>query len=275
MTNESPLPNLNHPINQGKILWNIINPAYLKGRYLAGLVNNSNVKLLEASASPKISGFTRPGGSASLTYTNGTSLSWDLNPLFSNLPSGKMGFSGAVWIYSITAGIRYFTKGPSTIWYMQNSGTNFELSVPYSTTNGIWDSTVASGTGKWQRVLWTFRDNGSGTAQSVKLYVNGFNKAITTTQTPSGTVVVDSMANALKCNVSGVCYLDDWCLWNRILNPQEAWVDFLESSSGYPGGLLKPLKTLYATPATALKLFKQFDMNGLGAGGGFFSNPVG
>ena len=239
-------PNLAHPINQGKVLW------------LLGGPSNEILSLGQATQSlPNLSQSVSRGGpprlgaiGAPLDFKVDSTLLVGIDPKLVNLPLA--GFTVAIDIltYATTPHI-----AGNSLLAIRDSGGVMHWSLTYnnwlaqviatvdlSSTN----STITYGTNSnppfgaaWIRILCTIPSNIS----LGKMYFNG-RLYPTTNSTGTGTYTSDvgfhiSVGSPPGTSGNNEFFADNICIWNRVLTPSEIYADWQESSTGYPGGLIR------------------------------------
>jgi hypothetical protein len=93
----------------------------------------------------------------------------------------------------------------------------------FSVQRAEWETIAAPSTGAWHQVVITY--DGSSTANTPVIYVDGASQTLGVVASPSGTRTTDSNAYVLCNSSAGNRNFDgklaDYAMWNVILNPNE------------------------------------------------------
>lgn len=249
--------NLGHPLNQGKVCW-LLAPDE-RAASVPDLIGNNYVRLSSASGnnwkaggpyrSGQIGPAWRPCSTAILQANGSDARTSDLR---NNIHTG---FSLALWVWPETTSASWLvTKGTVSV-LSSGSGWSFHLnsgqrpgfySGRASSFDGYQtDNTTAVPLKAWTRILWTYRTFGTD-ANAIRVFINGLEYSMTRNVPGNGTFVNDGLSQLhLGTNSNGgapsAAWLSDVCIWNRGLRAQEAWAEYLESSTGYQSALYTPI----------------------------------
>ncbi len=241
------LPNLAHPLNQGKLAWFLGTGSHGRVENLMGPA----VGAFRGGARVSEFANSRPGVLGNSYYSsspnNAGVVLCSADPRLNNLPLGDFSVAYWIWPFSTSATFVYVGKFNATTtvgwaFYLESAkwtglvaknGTNFRKYQSASTVPVV---------RQWQRLCWSYL------AASGVLTLTSNGRSLALTSASAGTLAPypDDTASALAlCNQSvapagpSTGVVSDVCVWNRYLSATEAWVDYDESSTGYPGALLR------------------------------------
>jgi hypothetical protein len=230
-----------HPVNFGRVAWLLAHPSTVNGGRVRDLSGSQSDGVFQGGCGlvgkPRPGGFMRSFGGFSLS--NGF-INCGPSPRHANLALNPA-MTVAAWVYFTATNVNSSVVGrgiSSTAgWgmFLSFSGT-WNLNFAASTTQV---SVNAGSTGQaWFRLLFSVSTISYTTAPQAFLYVNG-KQFLPTRTAGSGTNSSDVTAN-LQIGVAPIGgnatsgYIDDVSVWNRALTPQEAYIDYMETTAGYP-----------------------------------------
>lgn len=260
------IPNLSHPLNQGRVAWWLTLPhTYGQGRWIDIIGKNQGSMISMSNATNGWRGANRIGGRGQILF-DGSAGYIDTKYSFA-LIAGTKTATVAIWAYTNTTGVySAFSDNNNGASSVDAEGcTIFNNAGVFWTRYTLGGSPITASGGTWSPKTW-YRVVSTYDGAIVRIYANG-----TQVGSASGSGSIFSSGHSLLLGVRGNYgpggsapwwwpgYLDDISISNRAWTKQEVLTDYQVSQSQYPGVLIKSLK-LISIPNTTNILYRPQNM---------------